>query len=92
MIPYDELDRALARWKARAQGGVPEAPEHTIEASAAVEMDAGEAAPEDMPTPLPIPAEELGSIPNVAAPYANGSTGEIDVNELEAYEDDPKRN
>ena len=26
MIPYEELDRALARWKAKAQGGVPEAP------------------------------------------------------------------
>jgi hypothetical protein len=26
MIPYEELDRALARWKAKAQGGIPEAP------------------------------------------------------------------
>jgi hypothetical protein len=25
MIPYDELDRALARWKARAQGGAADA-------------------------------------------------------------------
>jgi hypothetical protein len=25
MIPYDDLERALARWKARGQGGTPEA-------------------------------------------------------------------
>ena len=77
MIPYEELDRALARWKARAQGmagGAIEAPPPAMDAP-------GDA------TPLPIPAEELGSIPNVAATGAEG-TGEIDVGELEAYEDE----
>jgi hypothetical protein len=69
MIPYDELERALARWKARAQGGAA----GTIDATA----DAVDA------TPMPIPAEELGSIPNVA--NVPERTGEIDVAELEAY-------
>ena len=31
MIPYDDLERALARWKARQQGGAPEL--HTAEQS-----------------------------------------------------------
>jgi hypothetical protein len=82
MIPYEELDRALARWRARSQGGAVEAaPEVIAEAEAAV-VD-GEA------TPLPIRAEELGSVPNQVAPGANGegATGEIDVNELETYEE-----
>jgi hypothetical protein len=76
MIPYDELDRALARWKARAQGGAA----GTIEAGT---IDATEDALEA--TPMPIPAEELGSIPNVA--NVPERTGEIDVAELEAYEE-----
>ena len=77
MIPYDELERALARWKARAQGGAS----GPIDASASVESeaDAMEA------TPMPVPAEELGSIPNVA--NVPERTGEIDVAELEAYEE-----
>ena len=76
MIPSDELERALARWKARAQGGAAGTIETgTIDATA----DALDA------TPLPIPAEELGSIPNVA--NVPERTGEIDVNELEAYEE-----
>ena len=69
MISYEELDRALARWKARAKGGAVEAP---------TPIDA---------TPLPIPAEELGSIPNAVSPIPGDGTGEIDANELETYEE-----
>ena len=77
MIPYDELERALARWKARGQGGAA----GTIDAPAAIDAtaDAYEA------TPMPVPAEELGSIPNIA--NVPERTGEIDVAELEAYEE-----
>ena len=73
MIPYEELDRALARWKARSQGGVPDPvrPVDTLAVDDVIEA-----------TPLPIPADELGSIPNSAAPSA-----EIDASELETYED-----
>ena len=69
MISYEELDRALARWKARSKGGVPDAPG------------------DDGATPLPIRAEELGSIPVAASPIPGESTGEIDANELETYEE-----
>jgi hypothetical protein len=83
MIPFDELDRALARWKARAQGGVVDSrPAPTMESAA---IDATEDAYDA--TPMPISAEELGSIPNVASPGAGERTGEIDVAELEAYEE-----
>ncbi len=41
----------------------------------------------DVLTPLPIRSEELGSLPNLAAP-ASERTGEIQVDELESYEDD----
>jgi hypothetical protein len=73
MIAYEELDRALARWKARSKGGgVPEMPP----------------APEGDATPLPIRAEELGSIPNAVSPIPGERTGEIDVNELvESYDE-----
>jgi hypothetical protein len=69
MIPYEELDRALSRWKNRAKGAVVEAP-----------------SPSDA-TPLPIPAEELGSIPNTMSPIPGERTGEIDVNEIESYDE-----
>jgi hypothetical protein len=45
MIPYQELDRALARWKARAQGGSAEIVHDSQDISATVVSDA------------PIPAE-----------------------------------
>jgi hypothetical protein len=73
MIPYEELDRALARWKARSQGGVPDPVRSAVEAVPGEEVIEA--------TPLPIPAEELGSIPN-GTPSA-----EIDAGELETYED-----
>jgi hypothetical protein len=78
MIPYEELDRALARWKAKAQGGVPEAPP-PVEAEPA---DAAEAAPVSGGTPVVV--DEVGSIPQ---PVASERTGEIDLAELETYED-----
>jgi len=75
MIPYEELHRALARWKARSQAGVPEVVRPAVPAEGPGEevMEA---------TPLPIPAEELGSIPDLAAPQA-----EIDANELDTYDE-----
>ena len=38
-------------------------------------------------TPLPIRAEELGSIPTSVSPIPGERTGEIDVNELETYDE-----
>jgi len=69
MISYEELDRALARWKGRGKGVVVDVP---------IASDA---------TPLPIPAEELGSIPSAVSPIPGERTGEIDVNELETYDE-----
>jgi hypothetical protein len=71
MISYEELDRALGRWKARSKGGVPEA----------------QNAPDDQATPLPIRAEELGSIPNTVSPIPGDSTGEINADDLETYDE-----
>jgi hypothetical protein len=74
MIAYEELDRALARWKARAKGiAVPETQ--------------GAPEPEDQATPLPIRAEELGSVPTAISPIPGDSTGEISADELESYEE-----
>ena len=72
MISYEELDRALARWKARSKGG-----------------GAPEAAPlpDDQATPLPIRAEELGSIPHTVSPIPGESTGEINADDLETYDE-----
>jgi hypothetical protein len=83
MIPFEELDRALARWKARAAGGVVDPRPAPLMDSAAIDAtdDAFDA------TPMPITAEELGSIPNEVASTPGERTGEIDVNELEAYEE-----
>jgi hypothetical protein len=79
MIPYEELDRALARWKAKAQGGVPEAPTAAPEV---IEAEA-EAAPESGATPMVI--DEAGSIPQPVDPPEH--TGEIDLAEVETYDD-----
>ena len=62
MIPYVELERALARWKARARSGATEIGGHDIVSN------------------------EVGSQPHAVLP--NGTTGEIDANELvESYDD-----
>jgi hypothetical protein len=64
MIPYGELERALARWKARAHSSANEVGGHDIVHSAVADH---------------------GSQP---ASMTNGTTGEIDANELvESYED-----
>jgi hypothetical protein len=80
MISYEELDRALARWKARSQGGaaVEAVPETEQSSPAPVEVVA-EA------TPLPIDPDDPGSLPA----FHNGAprTGEIDLAEIESYED-----
>ena len=75
MIPYEELDRALARWKAKAQGGV-------VEPSSPV-MVTADATPASGATPFVV--DEVGSIPQ---PVASERTGEIDLAELETYDDE----
>ena len=74
MIPYEELDRALARWKAKAQGGVPEAPP----------VEAAPSAPSSGETPVVV--DEMGSIPQPVEHHER--TGEIDLAEIETYDDD----
>jgi hypothetical protein len=77
MIPYEELDRALARWKAKAQGGTVELPPAEVESA---EIQA-ESAPADG---TPAMVDEMGSIPQ---PVASERTGEIDLAEIETYDD-----
>jgi hypothetical protein len=92
MIPYEELDRALARWKAKAQGGMLDG---TVELPPA-EVESSEIQAEAMtdseaqamkPTPsqgTPIVVDEAGSVPQ---PVASERTGEIDLAEIETYDD-----
>ncbi len=66
MIPYAELERALARWKARAHSAANEVGGADIVHSTSANVTQG------------------------SQPHAltNGTTGEIDANELvESYED-----
>jgi len=93
MIPYEELDRALARWKAKAQGGMvdgavelpsevdsAEVQSSEVEAEA-VSEESVEAAPSGG---TPMVVDEAGSVPQ---PVASERTGEIDLAELETYDD-----
>ncbi|HEX3902505.1 MAG TPA: hypothetical protein VH853_06625 [Polyangia bacterium] len=80
MIPYEELDRALARWKAKSQGGTVEAPPAEVE-SAEIQAEAADATPS---AGTPVVVDEMGSIPQPVAPER---TGEIDLAELETYDD-----
>ncbi len=80
MIPYEELDRALARWKTKAQGGMVELPPAEVE-SAEIEAEAAEAAPSEG---TPMVVDEAGSVPQ---PVASERTGEIDLAEIETYDD-----
>ena len=50
-------------------------------------MDAPANASDSQATPLPIRAEDLGSIPHEVSPVPGERTGEIDANELETYEE-----
>jgi hypothetical protein len=85
MIPYEELDRALARWKARTHGGAavaePAASVAVIEAEAPVtdlEAEAG-----DYSGAIAPPA------PN-GRPRRSDQSGEINLEEevLETYDDE----
>jgi hypothetical protein len=84
MIPYEELDRALARWKAKAQGGAVELPPEVESA----EVDSAEIQAEGVnATPAagtPMVVDEAGSVP---LPVASERTGEIDLAEIETYDD-----
>lgn len=83
MIAYEELERALARWKGRSQGGGGAVAE---EASAPLPVAAAPEAPvpsemmEGDPTPLPIRAEDLGSLP---LPEED-RTGEVDASQIDS--------
>jgi hypothetical protein len=89
MIPYEELDRALARWKAKAQSGMAdgmvELPPSEVESA---EVDSAEIQAEGInATPAagtPVLVDEAGSIPQ---PVASERTGEIDLAEIETYDD-----
>jgi hypothetical protein len=85
MIPYEELDRALARWKARTHGGAAAA-----EPATAVGVIEAEAPVTDLEA-------EAGDYSGAIAPPApNGRTrrldqsGEISLEEevIETYDDD----
>ena len=88
MIPYEELDRALARWKAKAQSGVadgmvelpPEAESAEVD-SAEIQAEAAEASHSEG---TPMVVDEAGSVPQ---PVASERTGEIDLAEIETYDD-----
>jgi len=89
MIPYEELDRALARWKAKSQSGMTDG---TVEVSPAevesAEVDSAEIQAEAVDaTPAagtPMAVDESGSVPH---PVASEGTGEIDLAEIETYDD-----
>jgi hypothetical protein len=89
MIPYEELDRALARWKAKAQGGMVELPPASAESA---EVDSAEIQAETVSDPYaaapsegtPMVVDEAGSVPQ---PVASERTGEIDLAEIETYDD-----
>jgi hypothetical protein len=53
MIPYEELDKALARWKARTQNAAVDA---------AREFEASGAVPQDDAGVLPPPPDRTGEI------------------------------
>jgi hypothetical protein len=82
MIAYEELDRALARWKARAQGGAAAeaVPESAPEPSMAAPLDV-------VAEETPLPPIDVGSFPE-PIPGAPERTGEIDIGQIESYEDD----
>jgi hypothetical protein len=70
MIPYEELDRALARWKARTQGGTVDGGHDVMVDSSAVVQN------------IPLHAEEHGSVPQRIAGFPE-STGELDLDQEE---------
>jgi hypothetical protein len=78
MIPYEELDRALARWKARSQNAA---------------VDAAQAFEASGPSGIPVPGRgsvPVGSGPIEGLPPPPDRTGEIDLGDavVETYDDD----
>jgi len=74
MIPYEELDRALARWKARTQGGGAVDTDHEVTINTAAVM-----------TSVPAHTEERGSVPQRMSGFSE-STGELDLDNEEVVE------
>jgi hypothetical protein len=73
MIPYEELDRALARWKARTQGGAVDGSHDVMVDSSAVVQS------------VPHHSQEHGSVPQRIAGFPE-STGELDLDNEEVVE------
>ena len=74
MIPYEELDRALARWKARTQGGaVDGSHEVNIDSSAVVQQ-------------VTAHGGDHGSVPQRMSGSPESSTGELDLDNEEVVE------
>jgi hypothetical protein len=69
MIPYEELDRALARWKARTQGGAVDGSHDVSVESAAIVQSVPRHG-----------GEERGSVPQRISGFTE-STGELDLDE-----------
>ena len=92
MIPYEELDRALARWKAKAQGGMLDGAVELPPEVESAEVDSAEIQAEAVSDPYaaapsegtPMIVDEAGSVPQ---PVASERTGEIDLAEIETYDD-----
>jgi hypothetical protein len=92
MIPYEELDRALARWKAKAQGGMLDGAVELPPEVESAEVDSAEIQAEAVADPYaaapsegtPMIVDEAGSVPQ---PVASERTGEIDLAEIETYDD-----
>jgi hypothetical protein len=92
MIPYEELDRALARWKAKAQGGMLDGAVELPPEVESSEVDSAEIQAEAVSDPYaaapseatPMIVDEAGSVPQ---PVASERTGEIDLAEIETYDD-----
>jgi hypothetical protein len=92
MIPYEELDRALARWKAKAQGAMLDGAVELRPEVESAEVDSAEIQAEAVSDPYaaapsegtPMIVDEAGSVPQ---PVASERTGEIDLAEIETYDD-----
>jgi hypothetical protein len=76
MIPYDELDKALQRWKARTQSGMAEAARQFEESGKVSVVDLSGSVPGD--TGLPPPPDRTGEI----------ELGDAEA-VVESYEDEP---
>jgi hypothetical protein len=70
MIPYEELDKALARWKARSQNVAVDAAQE-FEASGAVPAATASGVSGSLPTPPPDRTGEidLGDVESVVESY-----------------------